>query len=253
MLLAKSCHDMDILAWLIGKPCTKVHSFGSLMYFKPENAPADAPEYCIDGCPHKDTCYYHAPRLYIETFNKRGFACNMTHMNEPTDEAIDKALRETEYGKCVFKCSNNVVDHQTVNLEFEGGVTVGFTMSAFNKGGRSIRIMGTDGELSGNMGDDFLTLFSFATRKTTQINISDAITYEDQHSGGHGGGDEGIVRALNARLNGRLDNPSICEPDETYRNHLIAFAADQSRLCGTVVDMKEYEAMIDASLKEKGI
>ena len=66
MLLQKSCHDMDILQWLIGKKCKKVQSFGALSYFKEENAPKDAPDYCIQGCPKADTCPYNAVRLYLD-------------------------------------------------------------------------------------------------------------------------------------------------------------------------------------------
>ena len=66
MILQKTCHDMDILAWLIGKKCTEVHSFGSLSYFKKENAPEDSPEYCFEGCPVGDTCPYNAEKIYVD-------------------------------------------------------------------------------------------------------------------------------------------------------------------------------------------
>lgn len=240
MILQKSCHDMDILAWLMGKRCTRVHSFGSLSYFIPENAPDGSPEYCVDGCPHKDSCYYYAPKLYHETYRNSSFVKAVTKVPHPTDEDIELALRTTDYGKCVFKCNNNVVDHQTVNLEFEDGATVSFSMCAFNKGARNIRIMGTDGEIIGNMSDDFVTVYSFATRKYTTVKVTDNLT-DEGIDGGHGGGDEGIIRALAKRLDGYTGDSSICTIDETCRNHLIAFAAEESRISGTVVDMKEFE------------
>ena len=241
MILQKSCHDMDILQWLIGKPCRRVHSFGGLYYFKRENAPAGAPERCIDGCPVGDSCPYNAVKLYLNDKKNSWFRNASTHKTSPTDRDVENVLRTTQYGKCVFKCDNNVVDHEAVNLEFAGGVTVSFTMCAFNKGSRNIRIMGTKGELFGNMGDPFVSIYDFATRETRQIQISDVM--QDQSIvGGHGGGDTGIMQALAKRLNGDTSDTSICTIDETCANHMIAFAAEESRVTGKVIDLAEYEA-----------
>ena len=135
MLLQKSCHDMDILQWLVGKDCKRVQSFGSLSYFKRENAPEGAPEFCIDGCPKADTCPYNAVNLYLKS-DSTWFRTTATLNFEPTDADVEKAIRTTNYGRCVFKCDNDVVDHQIVSLEFDGGIICNFTMSAFNTGGR---------------------------------------------------------------------------------------------------------------------
>ncbi len=240
MIVQKTCHDMDIMQWLVGKDCTRVHSFGSLSYFTKENAPEGAPERCIDGCPHADTCYYNALTVYRKHFRKASFCRAATKKMQPTDEDVEEMLRTSDYGRCVFRCDNNVVDHQTVNLEFEGGVTASFTMCAFNKGSRNIRIMGTDGELIGNMSDDFVTLYDFATREYRQILLKDAVQ-NDSIDGGHGGGDQGIIRALKTCLEGDRSNPSVCTIERTCRNHLIAYAAEESRLSGKVVDLREYE------------
>ena len=240
MILQKCCHDMDILAFLIGKRCKRVHSFGGLMYFKEENAPEGAPERCIDGCPHSETCYYYAPRLYMEKWRNNLFTQMATQRTSPTDEDVLDAMKNGEYGRCVFRCPNNVVDHQTVNLEFEGGATVSFTMCAFNRGSRNIRIMGTKGELTANMGGDHVMFYNFATNAYEKIMIDDALR-DDTIFGGHGGGDGGIIGALLKKLEGEEIHSSICTIEETARNHLIAFAAEKSRLCGEVVDMDEYE------------
>ena len=240
MILAKSCHDMDILSYLIGRECKRVHSFGSLTYFRSENAPSDAPDFCIDGCPHKDECFYYAPRLYLQQFDRGGFPEAVTKTKRPSDEELIIALKNTDYGRCVFKCPNNVVDHQTVNLEYDGGATASFTMCAFNKGSRNIRIMGTRGEIIANMGDPFYTVFDFDKREYVRLDIDDAVTNEGI-DGGHGGGDGGIVRALQARLGGDFSDESICSIWQTCRSHLIAFAAEESRLLGTVVDLGEFE------------
>lgn len=241
MIVQKTCHDMDIMQWLVDKDCTRVHSFGSLSYFTPENKPEGAPLRCIDNCPHADTCYYNAVRLYQKDLRNSSFCRAATKRMEPTDADIDQMLRTSDYGKCVFQCDNNVVDHQTVNLEFEGGVTASFTMCAFNKGSRNIRIMGTDGELIGNMGDDFVTLYEFATKEYRKIPLRDAVPNESI-DGGHGGGDTGIIRALKVCLDGDLSNSSVCTIHRTARNHLIAYAAEESRISGKVIDLREYEA-----------
>ena len=241
MILQKTCHDFDIISWILGKKCKRVQSFGSLSHFTRENAPADAPEYCIEGCPHADTCYYNAVKLYTGTHNRsRWFQNAATKKFNPTPEDCEKAARETDYGKCVYKCPNNVVDRQVVNLEYEDGTVVSFTMSAFNKGGRNIRIMGTDGELSGNAGDNFVSLYSFATEQTEKIDL-DSGFLDDSILSGHGGGDAGIIKALKDLIEGN-PNKSICDIAESCDNHMISFAAEESRLTGKVVDLDEFSA-----------
>lgn len=239
MILQKTCHDMDILQWLLGKECKRVHSFGSLSYFKKENMPEGAAARCLE-CKYVDNCDYSAPRFYYNRDEFKTFIENATRRTNPTDEHIDEMLRTTDYGRCVFDCPNNVVDHQTVNLEFEGGATVSFSMCAFNEGGRFLRIMGTKGELIGSMKDNFVTVFDFATRKSEKIYFSDVVG-DESIAGGHGGGDTGIMNAVLARLNGEVNNKSICTLKETCRNHLISFAAEESRISGKVIDFEEYE------------
>ncbi|MBQ9783542.1 MAG: Gfo/Idh/MocA family oxidoreductase [Clostridia bacterium] len=238
MIVQKTCHDMDILQWLVGKNCTRVQSFGSLTYFRPENAPEGAPERCLDGCPHEDTCPYHVEKVYRNT--TRSFAKTAVGKFEFTQEELTEALRTNAYGRCVFHCDNDSVDHQVVNLEFEGGATVSFSMCAFNQGGRRIRIMGTRGELIGNAKEDFVTLYDFATQEERQIPLRDG-TGDDSIDSGHGGGDQGIVRSVLACLEGDRSSKSLCSIEETCRNHLIAFAAEESRLTGKVIDLCDYE------------
>ena len=246
MILQKSCHDMDILQWLVGTPCTRVQSFGSLSYFTKENRPEGAPDRCIDGCPVGDTCPYNATKIYA--VDAPGWY--KTHATEKKDNVTEEdfleALRTTNYGRCVFATDNDVVDHQVVNLEFEGNVYVTFSMAAFNKGGRELTVMGTEGTLHAKMSDKFFTYFNFRTGETTEITIEDAIATE-HISGGHGGGDAGIMKAFYERLSGSYTGKSVCSLREACDNHLIAFAAEESRHTGTVVDMKEYRERFGAA------
>lgn len=109
MLLQKSCHDMDILLWLVGKDCCRVSSFGSLRHFTADNAPAGAPERCLDGCPHSETCPYYAPKIYLT--GKTDWPVDVL-TTDLTEAGIRKALEEGPYGRCVYRCDNDVVDRQ---------------------------------------------------------------------------------------------------------------------------------------------
>ena len=242
MILAKSCHDLDIVQWLIGKKCARVQSFGSLTYFRPENAPEGAPDYCIQGCPHESECVYSAVKIYKE----RQFPVWVRYVakkENASDEEIEKIISETNYGKCIFKCGNDVVDHQVVNLEYEGGETVSFTMSAFNKGGRRLNIMGTKGELIANMSEKKVELFSFSTREWESVDIMNYVA-DETIVGGHGGGDLGIVRVFCEYLTGEYTGNAVSDISVSVENHLAAFAAESSRLEGKVVNMDEFAARI---------
>ena len=237
MLLQKSCHDMDILQWLVGKECKRVSSFGSLTYFIKENAPEGSPDYCIEGCPMAAECPYNAVKLYYDDKDNDWFRNAATGIVSPTDDEVAHALRTTQYGKCVFKCDNNVVDHQVVNLEFEDGTVIDFNMSAFNKGGRYIRVMGTKGEILNRNTDGILELYKFEDGSKTLIDIK---TYGDTIVSGHGGGDEGIVHALYDYLTTGVITEQLSEIGISVKNHMIAFAAEESRHTGKVVNVKEY-------------
>lgn len=239
MILAKCCHDTDLIQWLIGKSCKKVQSFGSLTYFTKENKPAGAPARCTDGCPHADTCFYNAIKLYYDDKNNTWFRSVIANtVTNPSDEAVMEALRTGPYGRCVYDCDNDVVDHQIVNMEFEDMTTASLSMNAFNKGGRFIRIFGTEGEITMGEGKWF-DVYSFADRQTTQVPID---TIGNSISSSHGGGDVGImIDAVNYFGNG-IASPSVCDIRMSYLSHLIAFAAEESRLTGTVVDLEEYSA-----------
>ena len=138
----------------------------------------------------------------------------------------------------MYACDNDVVDHQVVNLEYKGGCTVSFTMTAFNKGGRFIRIYGTKGELISSLDQSTLQLYSFDTQTWESISISE---YGNDISSGHGGGDTGIMIDTLCLLRGETPSASVCEVRTSYENHITGFAAEQSRLENRVVSIAEYE------------
>ncbi len=238
MLLAKCCHDIDIIQWLIDKPCKRVQSFGSLTYFTPKYAPEGAPKRCIDGCPAGETCPYNCLKIYYDENVHDCFRMAATREIAkeviPTDDEVMEALKTTDYGLCVFRANNNVVDHQVVNFEFEGGVTSTLSMNAFNFGGRYIRVFGTKGELYANMDDEEITVNTFADNKQHKVKAAgiDSSILSD-----HGGGDRGIVEELYDYMNDGYHGYCAADIDVSVKNHLIGFAAEKSRHNGTVEDI----------------
>jgi len=242
MLLAKCCHDIDILQWIIDKPCKRIQSFGGISYFNSKNAPEGSSVSCIDGdCKIKDTCPYNCKKIYYDDKDNQWFRGAATRAfaktDIPTDEEVMKALKTTDYGLCVFHANNDVVDHQVVNMEFEGGVTVSFTMNAFNKGGRYIRIFGTKGELYANASDSEITVYTFEDKKTDKIPVK---VVEESILSGHGGGDSGIIYELYEYLSGSYSGYRAADIDISVKNHLLGFAAEKARKSGTVEDIDKY-------------
>lgn len=240
MILAKCCHDTDLMQWLVDSPCTKVQSMGMRSYFCADNMPEGAPKRCTDGCPHKDTCFYYAPDLYkIDTAEVQHFRAIVANKFDPTDEEVDEILKTSPYGRCVFQCDNDVVDHQIVNMQFGDSKIVTLTMSAFNKGGRTTTFMGTKGELRANMEDQSIEFYDFATRETTQVYKPDT-ALDQTIAGGHGGGDMGIMADLYDYIAENNPSNSISDVDVSCLSHLICFAAEKARKENITVDVQAY-------------
>jgi len=158
-----------------------------------------------------------------------------------SDEETVAALKENNYGMCVYQMDNDVVDHQVVNMEFAGGATASLTMNAFNKGGRYIRIFGTKGELHANMSDEEITLYTFADKQYHKVSVKgDMGGFVAGHGGGHGGGDVGIMNELYDYFSGEYTGCKATNISTSVKNHLLAFAAEESRLNDTVVDMDKF-------------
>jgi len=228
MILQKSCHDMDIILWLMGKTCRKVHSFGSLQHFTAENAPEGAPARCLDGCPHADSCPYYAPKLYMD-MTRTGWPVDVITMDMSL-EGRRKALEEGPYGRCVYHCDNDVVDRQVVNLAFDDGAVATLTMTAMSSEiSRQLKIFGTKGQIEADMGVNKIVLHRFGEEKQ----IIPVVMGSD--SSGHGGGDSGIMRDFVCAIRNRCE--SRTSADVSLQSHLICFAAERSRKENIVVDI----------------
>lgn len=225
IILAKCCHDMDILSWLVGSRCRSVSSFGGLAHFKAENRPADAPERCLAGCPHRDQCPYYAPRFYLEHPRAKGDGFDKIISLDTSSKGLLVALQTGPYGRCVYACDNDVADHQVVNLLYENGVTVSMTMSAFTeKCERMINIMGTRGQIRGNMEDNTIEYWDFASgeHQTFQLRVP---------SGNHSGSDVSMMKDF-VKLIASGAVQSRTSADASVESHLMALAAEESRRLG---------------------
>jgi predicted dehydrogenase len=234
MLLAKSCHDLDWIRHLVGRPCTRVSSFGSLSHFRASERPVGAADRCLD-CGVEPSCPYSAVRFYRRALADPRHRYWVQVITPDVSEAgVYRALREGPYGRCVYACDNDVVDHQVVNLEFEGGATAGFTMTAFTPVvDRLTRLFGTHGHVEGD--GHHLRVFDFLTERWETIDTRPP--GGEGAAGGHMGGDAGLMRAfIDAVARG---DPSAVEtqPREILESHLIAFAAERARREGRVVTL----------------
>ena len=221
LIVAKSSHDMDLILYLVGASCKYISSYGSNRYFKYENAPGeDVPARCTDGCRYAEHCSYNAVEQYT-----KGKASYFVHKFECGDkeEDIVNALKTNPYGRCVYRCDNDVCDHQVVGMQFENGATAMFTVSAFSlENNRTMKIMGTKGEVGGCMETGTIVLKKFRDMSETKINVT---TDGTKHCGGDGGLMEHFAKAVNA-CDGHDVDPWMFEA------HRIVFAAEESRLRG---------------------
>jgi predicted dehydrogenase len=242
MLLSKSCHDLDWLQYVVGRSIRRVASFGGLAHFRPENRPAGAADRCLD-CSVEPTCPYSAVRFYSRFLGQGG--------DWPLDALIDRyteadllaALREGPYGRCVYACDNDVVDHQVVAMEFDGGPTGTFTMTAFNAGGhRRTRLFGTRGELEGD--GETVRVFDFLTG-TAEV-LSARPPGDATAGGGHGGGDWGLMDAFVRAVATGDRSHVLTGPRASLEAHLVAFAAERARregMVATVASAAAYQGL----------
>ena len=231
MILAKSCHDMDMLLFLLGRRCTSVSSFGRLSHFRAEHRPKEATERCVD-CPLAESrCPYSATKFYLSRLRTHGYIWPVSVIaREGTRDAVLDALKTGPYGRCVYSCDNDVVDHQVVALEFEGGISASFTMTAFTgTGGRLTEIFGSHGEVRGD--GEKIIVTDFASGLKREIVVQSG---EDNVKGGHMGGDLQIMRDFVNAVRSQSSEALVSTPLESLESHIMAFAAERARVNGTV-------------------
>ena len=235
IIMQKSCHDLDILLWLIGKHCTRVAAFGSLSYFREENAPEGSAARCLDCRIAKD-CRFDAWQAYKDVLGQ--WPADVVCL-EPTEEALREALRTGPYGRCVYRCDNNVCDHMSILMEFEDGITATFSLTAQTSNiHRTIHIMCEDGEIHGDELDGSIKVTHFR-RNRAKPEKSRILTTNVKYESGHGGGDDGIMEDFTAGLQQNTTD-SRSSISRSVESHLMACAIEKARINGCVVDMAQY-------------
>jgi hypothetical protein len=227
ILLAKSCHDLDIIKWMLGKEAKTIQAFGDLKWFRKENAPAGSTERCTDGCAIESTCPYSALRIYYRN------RMRLQHFDLPEDkdkqgDVIMNYIKTTNYGKCVYRMDNDQPDHYIMNMLFEDNITAAFSMEAFTPyEGRRTRVMGSMGFIEGDM--EKFTLTDFRTGKKTDWS---------QTSDSHGGGDWRLVADWIQAVS--QHNPGLLTStiDASIESHIMGFMAEKSRKEKKVMDVK---------------
>ncbi|MFC0180208.1 Gfo/Idh/MocA family protein [Thorsellia kenyensis] len=241
MLLAKSCHDVDWLNYLMDTKCIRISSFGNLTHFRKENRPPNAANKCID-CAAESNCPYSAKKIYLGTTPKAKSSTLKILSADPSQENLVKVLERSQYGTCVYDCDNDVVDHQIVNMEFEQGQTVSFTMTAFTPmSDRKTRIFGSHGQIEGD--GRYIHVTTFLDDKTqiydTEADnlsvVSDNPYIKDM--AGHGGGDYYLMAHFIDAI--RTNDPSkiLSGPEQTLASHHMVFKAEESRLNSKVIEL----------------
>lgn len=232
MLLAKSCHDIDLIAWMVGRPCLRVSSFGALTHFCEQNAPNGAPLRCTDGCPSDKTCMYSVNRVYL-TPESVWWHAIIAGIDEKYDyKKRLNILNHSPYGRCVYHCDNDVVDHQVVSFEFDGHVTGTFTMTAFDTQGRRTRFHGTEGTLTLSSANNTLELIHFSSSSKNIITMP-------MSPDSHGGADHNCYSNFVDALRQNSESAVLTGTKESLDSHKIVFASEISRREGRIVSISE--------------
>jgi len=279
MIVAKCCHDLDLLYWFLGERPAYLSSFGNLSHFTAENAPPNTPHRCTDGCPAAVSCPFYAPRIYLENVPIKaavamaenpilrvigrvtlahprladalgtiipplrlltrysGWPRNTITEFPESDEAILEALLTGPYGRCVYHCDNDVVDHQIVSLAFENGITATLTMHGHSHAeGRTLRVDGSRATLLGKFGysQAWIEVHPHGPGPVERCTFPTVV----DNGSGHGGGDEGVMRAFVQALRGT--KPPLINAQDALESHFLAFAAEAARLGGQSVAMVNF-------------
>ena len=228
LILAKSCHDMDLLLWFAESNCRKVASFGHLSHMNSKSFKEGMADRCLD-CNFKNQCPYSAVKLYL---GEKPIFKTVVHPI-PTKENLEEALRTGPYGRCVYKCDNNVVDHMVTILEFENNITATFNLSAFtDECNRTLKLMFTHGEVRAHDGKNIIEVKNFNESEWKTV-VPEVV------KSGHLGGDTEIMKNFINIIrgeNGQVKTSALT----SVESHIMAFAAEHSRLNSEVVNVKEF-------------
>ncbi len=242
VLLAKSCHDLDLLRWIAGEEVVRVTSFGSRLHYGPGSAPDGAPARCTDACPARSDCPHDVERFYLAPEDAIARAWPWSDVSpDPSREARRRSLERGPYGQCVFRADNDQLDHQVVSVELAGGATATFALhGAATHERRTVRISGGAGELRGVLHDGTIEISRHGRLEVERIHCPGSEL-------GHFGGDVGLIDHFVDAV-GRDDRAAVREAGRTaLAGHLLGFAAEEARRTGRVVDLTEFRRKLSTA------
>lgn len=233
-IIAKCCHDLDLIRWFMDKKCVSVSSYGGLYYFNAKNAPDGSAPYCADCDENtRKDCLYNSYAIYPERIKHAVVGGTARLVDKDINKVIDE--KSDPIAKCVFHSGNDAVDNQVVNMLFEDGATANLTMIAYSKDCyRYLHVHGTKGDVS-VLGDDMKVHVNIYDRPSF---IADPATDETINplkigtGGGHGGGDTYLFDDFVDYVT--KNSPSITRTtiEDSIESHLMGFCAEKSRKLG---------------------
>ena len=248
MLLAKCCHDMDLILWLKGDVQPRqIASFGSDFQFAEKNKPAGAGKRCLVDCQIEPQCIYSAKKHYIDHPDRWGFYvwdCLEKIQNPTIEDKVRSLQSDNIHGRCVWDCEHTVVDHQTVAINFADGATATLNMiGGTARPERNLHIIGTKGEIKGVFDDSKFVVRTIDTSVPSgwREEVVDLAIGGDKSgmTGSHGGGDLRLVADFVHVLQGGCPSVSCTSLEDSLRGHLAVFYAEKSRKNAVVADMPE--------------
>jgi len=246
IIMQKSCHDMDILAWLVDSETKRIASYGDLTYFKEENAPEGSAERCLD-CKVADSCRFDVRKMYLPI---RGNWPAAAVSVDQSEEGLLEALSHNQYGRCVYRAGNDVCDHQVSIIEFKNGVKVTFNLSAFtNKMNRTIKIMCEHGEIRGDDSLNIIEVTKFISNSEQQY--EQRVIHPQTVVGGHNGGDTGLMNDFLANITNSEASDSRSSINQSVESHIMAYAAEHARVTGKIIDIDQLKAELLESIHSK--
>jgi hypothetical protein len=224
IILTKSCHDLDVLYWLMGKRVQSVSSHGGLNYFTAANAPPGAAGRCTE-CRYREECLYSATRFYLN--ERKEWPFDVIAPPPDTLALRRAAVEDGPYGRCVWHCDNDVCDTQSVVLEFSDRVHATFELQALTADNtRELRILFDTAELHGDLHHGRLEISHFTGRKD-ELRVEPIPLPETTDS--HGGGDLALLKALHEHLTSGGHGDIMTSLRSSLPSHVLAFLADESR------------------------
>ena len=248
MLMAKCCHDLDLLMWMkSGIAPRRVASFGGRHFFRQEKAPAGAGTRCLTDCPIEATCPYSARKHYLDHPGRWTFYvwAELESLGRPPTQAeMEASLRTSPFGRCVWRCDNDVVDRQSVTIEFaDGAVATHMMVGGAARPQRSIHVVGTNGEIQGVFDESRFVIRHIDPRPGREYSeeVVDLNVTGDMHgaAGGHGGGDALLIEDFVKVLRGEQPSPSCTKVQDSVYGHLTGFRADTAMKERRVVEIEE--------------